>query len=79
MATGFSVMDALNKNSKAGVDESPRARFRTKDISIFKMYRNKLNFYDLADIEELAGDILMYGLKLPPLYSSVPVPARRPL
>lgn len=63
MATGFSVMDALNKNSKAGVDESPRARFRTKDISIFKMYRNELNFYDLADIEELAGDILMYGLK----------------
>lgn len=63
MATGFSVMDALNKNSKAGIDESPRARFRTKDISIFKMYRNKLNFYDLADIEELAGDILMYGLK----------------
>lgn len=63
MATGFSVMDALNKNSKAGVEESPRARFRTKDISIFKMYRNKLNFYDLEDIEELAGDILMYGLK----------------
>lgn len=63
MATGYSVLDALNKNSKAGIDESPRARFRTKDISIFKMYRNKLNFYDLADIEELAGDILMYGLK----------------
>lgn len=63
MATGYSVMDALNKNSKAGIDESPRARFRTKDISIFKMYRNKLNFYDLADIEELAGNILMYGLK----------------
>lgn len=63
MATGFTVMDALNKNSKAGIDESPRARFRTKDISIFKMYRNKLNFYGLEDIEELAGDILMYGLK----------------
>ena len=63
MATGFTVMDALNKNSKAGIDESPKARCRTKDISIFKMYRNKLNFYDLADIEELAGDILMYGLK----------------
>jgi ParB family chromosome partitioning protein len=56
-------MDALNKSSKAGIEESPRARFRTKDISIFKMYRNKLNFYDLADIEELAGNILMYGLK----------------
>lgn len=63
MATGFSVMDALNKNTKAGIDETPRARFRTKDISIFKMYRNTMNFYDLGGIEELAGDILMYGLK----------------
>lgn len=63
MATGYSVMDALNKNSKAGIDETPRARFRTKDISIFKMYRNTLNFYRIEDIEELAGDILMYGLK----------------
>ena len=44
MATGFSVMDALNKNSKAGIDESPKARFRTKDISIFKMYRNDMTF-----------------------------------
>ena len=63
MATGFSVMDALNKNSKAGIDESPKARFRTKDISIFKMYRNEMNFYKVADIEELAGDILIHGLK----------------
>lgn len=63
MATGYSVMDALNKNSKAGIDESPRARFRTKDISIFKMYRNDMNFYSIEQIEELAGDILMYGLK----------------
>lgn len=63
MAAGFSVKDALNKNSKAGIDESPRARFRTKDISIFKMYRNDMNFYSIEQIEELAGDILMYGLK----------------
>ena len=63
MAAGFSVKDALNKNSKAGIDESPRARFRTKDISIFKMYRNNMNFYSVADIEELAGDILLSGLK----------------
>ena len=28
MATGYSVMDALNKNTKAGIDETPRARFR---------------------------------------------------
>ena len=63
MATGFSVMDALNKNSKAGLEEFPKARFRTRDISIYKLYRNKLNFYDLSDIEELSGDILMYGLK----------------
>lgn len=63
MATGFSVMDALNKNSKAGIAEIPRARFRTKDISIFKMYRNEMNFYSIADVEELAGDILTCGLK----------------
>ena len=54
MAAGFSVKDALNKNSKAGIDESPRARFRTKDISIFKMYRNDMNFYSVEQIEELA-------------------------
>lgn len=63
MATGFSVKDALNKNSKAGIDESPRARFRTRDISILKMYRNSMNFYSVDQIEELASDILMYGLK----------------
>jgi len=56
-------MDMLNKNSRAGIDESPGARFRTKDISIFRMYRNDMNFYKVEDIEELAGDILMHGLK----------------
>lgn len=64
MATGFSIKDTLNSASKAEFDDSkPRARFRTKDISIFKMYRNELNFYSMSEIEELAGDILMYGLK----------------
>lgn len=63
MASGFSVRDALNRNSKVGTDESPKARFRTKDISIFKMYPNDMNFYSVEQIEELAGDILMYGLK----------------
>ncbi len=63
MATGYSVMDALNKSSKAGIEETPKARFRTKDISIFKMYRNEMNFYSIAAVEELAGDILMFGLK----------------
>lgn len=65
MATGFSVLDALNKNSKAGVEQSetPRARFRTRDISIYKMYRNEMNFYSVEDVETLAGEILMYGLK----------------
>lgn len=62
MAAGFSVLDSLNKNSKAGLDESPKARFRTKDISIFKMYRNKENFYEINDIEKLAAEILMVGL-----------------
>lgn len=36
MATGFSVLDALNENSKRGIDATPKARFRTKDISILQ-------------------------------------------
>ena len=44
MATGWSVLDALNKSSKAGVDDSPKARFRTRDISIRKIYTNDRNF-----------------------------------
>ena len=45
MAAGWSVMDALNRNSKAAAEDKPRARFRTKDISIRKMYSNDRNFY----------------------------------
>ena len=62
MAAGFSVRDALNKNSKAGIDESPRARFRTKDISIFKIYSNSMNFYPQSGIDEKASEILLVGL-----------------
>ena len=46
-----------------GIDESPKARFRTKDISIFSMYRNEMNFYSIEEIEELAADIYVCGLK----------------
>lgn len=62
MATGFTIKDALNKNSKAGIDETPKARFRTKDISIFKIYANKENFYPQEEIEQKAGEILAVGL-----------------
>lgn len=62
MATGWSVLDALNKNSKAAVDDTPKARFRTRDISIRKMYSNDRNFYSMEGIEELAQDILAVGL-----------------
>ena len=60
---GFTVMDMLNQQSRAGLDDSPKARFRTKDISISKMYRNKMNFYKVEDIESLAKDIQAHGLK----------------
>ena len=63
MATGFTVISALNKMSQEGIEEKPKARFRTKDISIFKMYRNEMNFYSIEAVEELAGDILAFGLK----------------
>ncbi len=59
---GFSVKDMLNKNNKVE-EETPKARFRTRDIPISKMYRNEMNFYEVKEIEELAGKILMYGLK----------------
>lgn len=62
MATGWSVLDALNKNSKATVDETAAARFRTRDISIRKMYSNDGNFYSMEGVEELAQDILAVGL-----------------
>lgn len=62
MATGFSVVDALSKNSKQGVEETPRARFRTKDISIHKIYSNSKNFYPQEGIEEKAAEILAVGM-----------------
>lgn len=62
MPAGWSVLDALNKTSKAAVEEKPRARFRTKDISIKEMYQNEQNFYSMGEIEELAQKILAVGL-----------------
>lgn len=63
MATGFTVMDAMGERSKAGASDKPKARFRTKDIQISKMYRNEKNFYSLDGIEKLAGEILMLGMQ----------------
>lgn len=62
MAAGWSVMDALNRNSKAAAEDKPRARFRTKDISIRKMYSNDRNFYSMNGVEKLAQEILTVGL-----------------
>lgn len=63
MATGWNVLDALNKNTKATVeDNTPKARFRTKDISIKRMYTNKRNFYSMQGIEKLAKEIYAVGL-----------------
>lgn len=62
MAAGWSVMDALNKNSKAAAEDKPKARFRTRDISIKKMYSNNLNFYSMDGITELASQILAIGM-----------------
>lgn len=62
MASGHSVLNMLNQNSKAGIEDIPKARFRTKDISIKNIYRNERNFYGIREVEELAGKILMAGL-----------------
>ncbi len=62
MATGWSALDALNKSSKAAAEDKPKARFRTRDISIKKMYSNDKNFYSMRDIDRLAQDILVCGM-----------------
>ena len=58
----WNVMDALNNKPKVAVDNKPKARFRTKDIEISKLYSNDMNFYSLPDIEQLAQDIFAVGL-----------------
>lgn len=60
----WNVMEQLNKNAqKAAVgDETPKARFGTKDINIKKLYSNDKNFYSVTDIEPLAQKILLVGL-----------------
>lgn len=62
MASGHSVLNMLNQNSKAGIEDAPKGRFRTKDIPIANIYRNERNFYGVREVEELAGKILMAGL-----------------
>lgn len=56
-------MDALNKRTAAAsVDNKPKAHFRTKDISVKRIYSSSMNFYSMPDIEELAATILAVGL-----------------
>lgn len=65
MAAGFSILETLNQNSQAAADNTPTARIRTKDASIHEMRPNVNNFYKQTDIEALAAEILLYGLKEP--------------
>lgn len=60
----WNVMEQLNANAKKAAvgDETPKARFRTKDINIKKLYSNDKNFYSVTDIEPLAQKILLVGL-----------------
>lgn len=60
----WNVMEQLNANAKKAAvgDETPKARFRTKDINIKKLYSNGKNFYSVTDIEPLAQKILLVGL-----------------
>ncbi len=62
MAGGYSVLNALNRNTRQQAEEKPGGRFRTKDISIADIYPNGNNFYAMQDIEALAEDIKAVGL-----------------
>lgn len=59
--TGRSILDGLNEASKAGIKSLPSARFRTKEIPIWNIYRNRLNGYSVENIKELARAILVAG------------------
>lgn len=60
----WNVMEQLNANAKKAAvgDNTPKAHFRTQDVSINKMYSNDKNFYSAEDIEPLAQKILLVGL-----------------
>ena len=62
MATGHSILDTLNAASKGTQPSGPSGKFRTKDLPIDQLYRNAGNFYEIVEIEELAGAILASGL-----------------
>lgn len=62
---GFNVMDMLNKTSKEGIEEKPKASFRTKDIDIYNIYANENNISDQNDIDEKAAEIKLLGLLQP--------------
>lgn len=62
MATGHSILDTLNAASKGAQPSGPSGKFRTKDLPIDQLYRNEGNFYEIVEIEELAGAILASGL-----------------
>lgn len=60
----WNVMEQLNANAKKAAvgDNTPKAHFRTQDVSINEMYSNDKNFYSVEDIEPLAQKILLVGL-----------------
>lgn len=59
----FSIADMLNAKTKAEAMQIPSAHFRTEDISIKRMYRNKENHYNLDNIESLKANIKTVGLR----------------
>ena len=59
----FSIADMLSNKTKTEALQIPSGHFRTEDISIKRMYRNKENRYNLYNIEELASNIQAVGLR----------------
>lgn len=59
----FLIADMLNAQTKAEATKIPSAHFRTEDISIKRMYRNKENRYNLENIESLKSNIKTVGLR----------------
>lgn len=58
----YTILDSLNRRSAEGLEKTSRARFRTKDVSVYDIYSSDRNFYAQEGIKEKASEILAVGL-----------------
>ncbi len=56
------MLNNISKNLKKSTELEAKEGFKVQYISIDNIYRNKKNFYEIVDIDDLAEDIKLNGL-----------------